>query len=55
MPVDLTPVRVAAAEGAAAQERLHREIRKARNKGASLRAIAEAASVNHETVRKLAG
>jgi hypothetical protein len=48
---DLPEVQRAAADWRAARERLDREIRKARKKGASLRAIAEAAGVTHETVR----
>ena len=51
---DLTAVREAASR-AGSGRRLETEIRKARGKGASLRAIAEAAGLTPETVRRIAG
>jgi hypothetical protein len=52
---DLTAVREAASQAESGRRQLETEIRKARRKGASLRAIAEAAGLTHETVRKIAG
>ena len=52
---DLTPVREAASHAESGRRQLDTEIRKARGKGASLRAIAEAAGLTHETVRRIAG
>ena len=52
---DLTAVREAASHAESGRRQLETEIRKARRKGASLRAIAEAAGLTHETVRKIAG
>jgi len=54
-PTDLTPVREAAGHAAGGRRQLETEIRKARGKGASLRAIAQAAGLAHETVRRIAG
>ena len=52
---DLTAVREAASHAASGRRQLETEIRKARGNGASLRAIAEAAGLTHETVRRIAG
>jgi hypothetical protein len=52
---DLTAVREAASHAQTGRRRLETEMRRARGKGASLRAIAEAAGVTHETVRRIAG
>lgn len=52
---DLTAVREAASRAASGRRQLETEIRKARGNGASLRAIAEAAGLTHETVRRIAG
>jgi hypothetical protein len=52
---DLTAVREAASHAESGRRQLETEIRKARGKGASLRAIAEAAGLTHETVRRIAG
>ena len=54
MSDQLDRVRVAAHKAAAARERLHLEIRDAREQGQPLRAIAAAAAMNHETVRTIA-
>jgi hypothetical protein len=51
---DLQRVREAAAEATRGRERLVVEIRNVRAAGASLRAIAEAARLAPETIRKLA-
>jgi hypothetical protein len=51
---DLTAVREAASHAAGGRRQLETEIRRARGKGASLRAIAEAAGLTHETVRRIA-
>jgi hypothetical protein len=52
---DLTAVREAASRAGSGRRQLETEIRKARGKGASLRAIAEAAGLTPETVRRIAG
>jgi hypothetical protein len=52
---DLTAVREAAGHATSGRKQLETEIRRARGKGASLRAIAEAAGLTHETVRRIAG
>ena len=50
----LIGVREAAREAASARQRLEVAIRAARAAGISLRAIAEASGINHETVRTIA-
>ena len=50
---DLQPVKRAAAKAAVSRAALESAIRQAHENGAPLRAIAEAASVSHETVRRL--
>ena len=50
----LIRVQEAAREAAAARQRLEAAIRAARSAGISLRAIAEASGMNHETVRMIA-
>jgi hypothetical protein len=52
---DLTSVREAASHAEGGRRQLVTEIRRARGKGASLRAIAGAAGLTHETVRRIAG
>jgi hypothetical protein len=52
---DLTAVREAASHAESGRRQLETEIRRARGKGASLRAIAEAAGRAHETVRRITG
>ena len=50
---ELRKVRAAADKAAAARTHLHATVRDAHKAGASLREIAEAAGLSHETVRKL--
>jgi hypothetical protein len=52
---DLTAVREAASLAESGRRQLETEIHGARDQGASLRAIAEAAGLAHETVRRIAG
>jgi hypothetical protein len=52
---DLTAVREAASLAESGRRQLETEIRRARGQGATLRAIAEAAGLTHETVRRIAG
>lgn len=50
----LTCVREAAREAVSARQRLEAAIRAARATGISLRKVAEASGMNHETVRTIA-
>ncbi len=50
---DLSTVRAAADKAAVARDDLHFAVRFAHTRGASLREIAQAAGLSHETVRKL--
>jgi hypothetical protein len=52
---ELRKVERAAAKVAAARAGLELAIRQARSEGASLRAVATAAGVSHEQVRRLSG